>query len=199
MGHALVSALQKDSSPVTKITIVPSTMGSLGYTLYLPEEEKHLHTRNELLVELQSLLGGRAAEEIVFGTVTAGAANDIQQATSLARSRVALYGMSEELGLMAAASVSNRYLDGAAHLDCSDETAAQVDRAVKRLLNESYTAAKALLTGNRQLLDEVAEYLLLKETITGEELMSFVNAPKAEEAPSEEVPTDETSTEETAE
>ena len=186
VGHALVSALQKDSSPVTKITIVPSTMGSLGYTLYLPEEEKHLHTRDELLVELQSLLGGRAAEEIVFGTVTAGAANDIQQATSLARNMVALYGMSEELGLMAAASVSNRYLDGGAHMDCSDETAAQVDRAVKKLLGDSYAAAKALLTGNRPLLDEVAEYLLLKETITGEELMSFVNAPKAEAAPIEE-------------
>ena len=185
VGHALVSALQKDASPVTKITIVPSTMGSLGYTLYLPEEEKHLHTRNELLVELRSLLGGRAAEEIVFGTVTAGAANDIQQATGMARNMVALYGMSEELGLMAAASVSSRYLDGAAHMDCSEETAALVDKAVKKLLSEAYAAAKELLIANRSLLDEIAEYLLLKETISGEELMSFVNAPKAiEEAPS---------------
>ena len=193
VGHALVSALQKESTPVTKITIVPSTMGSLGYTLYLPEEEKHLHTRNELLVELRSLLGGRAAEEIVFGTVTAGAAGDIQQATGLARNMVALYGMSEELGLMAAAAVSNRYLDGGAHMDCSDETAAQVDKAVKRLLSESYAEAKTLLSENRRLLDEVAEYLLLKETITGEELMRFVNASKEpQETPTLEAPTGET-------
>ena len=189
VGHALVSALQKESTPVTKITIVPSTMGSLGYTLYLPEEEKHLHTRNELLVELRSLLGGRAAEEIVFGTVTAGAAGDIQQATGLARNMVALYGMSEELGLMAAAAVSNRYLDGGAHMDCSDETAAQVDKAVKRLLSESYAEAKTILSDNRRLLDEVAEYLLLKETITGEELMAYVNADK--QKPAEEEPTEE--------
>ena len=188
VGHALVSALQKDASPVTKITIVPSTMGSLGYTLYLPEEEKHLHTRDELLVELRSLLGGRAAEEIVFGTVTAGAAGDIQQATGLARNMVALYGMSEELGLMAAASVGSRYLDGGAHMDCSNETAALVDNAVKRMLTEAYADAKQLLSDNRALLDEVAQYLLLKETITGEELMSFVNAPKADptEEPAEE-------------
>ena len=192
VGHALVSALQKESTPVTKITIVPSTMGSLGYTLYLPEEEKHLHTRNELLVELRSLLGGRAAEEIVFGTVTAGAAGDIQQATGLARNMVALYGMSEELGLMAAAAVSNRYLDGGAHMDCSDETAAQVDKAVKRLLSESYAEAKTILSDNRRLLDEVAEYLLLKETITGEELMRFVNASKEpQEAPVLEAPAEE--------
>ena len=178
VGHALISALEKDSSPVTKITIVPSTRGSLGYTLYLPEEEKHLHTRDELLTELRSLLGGRAAEEIVFGTVTAGAAGDIQQATGLARNMVALYGMSEEVGLMAAASVQNQYLDGGAHMDCSDETAALVDRAVQRLLSESYAAAKQLLTDNRQLLDEIAEHLLLKETISGEEMMAFVNAAK---------------------
>ena len=192
VGHALVSALEKASSPVTKITIVPSTMGSLGYTLYLPEEEKHLHTRDELLVELRSLLGGRAAEEIVFGTVTAGAAQDIQQATGLARNMVALYGMSDELGLMAAASVSNRYLDGGAHMDCSEETAALVDRTVKKLLGEAYEAARELLSDNRKLLDEIAEYLLLKETITGEELMSFVNASKTPETPTEETPTEET-------
>ena len=199
VGHALVSALQKAASPVTKITIVPSTMGSLGYTLYLPEEEKHLHTRDELLVELRSLLGGRAAEEIVFGTVTAGAAGDIQQATGLARNMVALYGMSEELGLMAAASVGSRYLDGGAHMDCSNETAALVDNAVKRMLTEAYADAKQLLSDNRALLDEVAQYLLLKETITGEELMSFVNAPKAE--PIEEITEEsaEEATEESAE
>ena len=178
VGHALVSALEKDSSPVTKITIVPSTRGSLGYTLYLPEEEKHLHTRDELLTELRSLLGGRAAEEIVFGTVTAGAAGDIQQATDLAKKMVALYGMSEELGLMAAASVGSQYLDGAAHINCSEETSALVDKAVKRMLAEAYDASRQLLTDNRQLLDEIAGHLLLKETITGEELMAFVNAAK---------------------
>ena len=176
MGHALVSALEKNSSPVTKITIVPSTRGSLGYTLYLPEEEKHLHTRDELLTELHSLLGGRAAEEIVFGTVTAGAAGDIQQATDLAKKMVALYGMSEELGLMAAASVGSQYLDGAAHLDCSEETSALVDKAVKRMLTEAYAVSKQILTDNRQLLDEIAGHLLLKETITGEEMMSFIHA-----------------------
>ena len=176
VGHALVSALEKNSSPVTKITIVPSTRGSLGYTLYLPEEEKHLHTRDELLTELHSLLGGRAAEEIVFGTVTAGAAGDIQQATDLAKKMVALYGMSEELGLMAAASVGSQYLDGAAHLDCSEETSALVDKAVKRMLTEAYAVSKQILTDNRQLLDEIAGHLLLKETITGEEMMSFIHA-----------------------
>ena len=155
--------------------------------MYLPEDEKHLSSREELLNRLQGILGGRAAEEIVFGSVTNGASSDIQHATGLARHMVALYGMSEELGLMAAASVSNQYLDGGAQMDCSQETAALVDKAVKRMLSEAYANAKALLTENRQLLDEIAEHLLLKESITGEELMAFVNAPKAiEEAPSEE-------------
>ena len=178
VGHALVSALEKEVMPVTKITIVPHTDGALGYTLYLPEEEKYLSTRDELQVELKSLLGGRAAEEVVFATVTNGASNDIQQATGLAKSMVALYGMSQELGLMAAASVRNQYLDGSAHLDCSQETAAKVDSAVKKLLDDAYADAKRVLTENRALLDEIAEYLLLKETITGEELMAFVNAAK---------------------
>ena len=185
VGHALISALAKNAEPVTKITIIPRTRGALGYTLYLPEEERYLHTRDEMLVELRSLLGGRAAEEIVFGTVTAGASNDIQQATGMAKQMVALWGMSEELGLMAAASVQNQYLDGSAHMDCSEETAAKVDRAVKRILDQSYAEAKAILTENRGLLDEIAEHLLLKETITGDELMAFVNAakaPKLEEA-----------------
>ena len=185
VGHALISALAKNAEPVTKITIIPRTRGALGYTLYLPEEERYLHTRDEMLVELRSLLGGRAAEEIVFGTVTAGASNDIQQATGMAKQMVALWGMSEELGLMAAASVQNQYLDGSAHMDCSEETAAKVDRAVKRILDQSYAEAKAVLTENRGLLDEIAEHLLLKETITGDELMAFVNAakaPKLEEA-----------------
>ena len=179
VGHALISALAKNAEPVTKITIIPRTRGALGYTLYLPEEERYLHTRDEMLVELRSLLGGRAAEEIVFGTVTAGASNDIQQATGMAKQMVALWGMSEELGLMAAASVQNQYLDGSAHMDCSQETAAVVDRAVKRILDQSYAEAREVLTENRALLDEIAEHLLIKETITGEELMAFVNAAKA--------------------
>ena len=181
VGHALISALAKNAEPVTKITIIPRTRGALGYTLYLPEEERYLRTRDEMLAELRSLLGGRAAEEIVFGTVTAGASNDIQQATLMAKQMVALWGMSEELGLMAAASVQNQYLDGGAHMDCSQETAAVVDRAVKRILDQSYAEAREVLTENRALLDEIAEYLLIKETITGEELMAFVNAAKASE------------------
>ena len=189
VGHALVSALLKSGDPVSKITIVPHTDGALGYTLYLPEEEKFLSTREELLARLRGVLGGRAAEEVVFGMVSTGAANDIQQATSLARNMVALYGMSEELGLMAAASVHGQYLEGRSYMDCSDETSALVDKAVKRLLDEAYTGAKDLLRENRALLDEIAEYLLLKESITGEELMAFLQ-PKEEpeeEAPSEEI------------
>ena len=182
VGHALVSALEKRDMPVSKITIVPHTEGALGYTLYLPEEEKFLSTRDELLVQLRSLLGGRAAEDVVFHTMTTGAANDIQRATGLARNMVALYGMSEELGLMAPATVTNQYLDGQSYLDCSQETSALVDASVKNMLNTCYDDAKQVLLKNRALLDEIAEYLLVKETITGEELMAFVNADKAEPA-----------------
>ena len=178
VGHALVSAIEKEATPVTKITIVPHTDGALGYTLYLPEEEKFLSTRDELNVKLRSLLGGRAAEQLVFGTVTTGASNDIQQATSLARNMVALYGMSEELGLMAAATVKNQYLEGQSYMDCSQETAAKVDLAVHRLLNEAYAESTRILRENRELLDEISEFLLTKETITGEEMMAFVNAAK---------------------
>jgi len=181
VGHALVSALEKHDAPVTKITIVPHTEGALGYTLYLPEEEKFLSTKDELLAKLRSLLGGRAAESIVFGTVTTGASNDIQQATGLARNMVSLYGMSDELGLMATASIANQFLEGEARMDCSDATAAKVDATVHKLLNEAYADARQLLIGNRSLLDEIAEFLLAKETITGEELMAFVNAPKEAE------------------
>ena len=185
VGHALISALEKEAEPVSKITIVPHTEGALGYTLYLPEEEKYLSTKNELLVKLHSLLGGRAAEEVVFHTVTTGASNDIQQATSLARHKVSLYGMSDELGLMATASVHSKYLEGQAHMDCSQETAAKVDMAVQKLLTQCYEDTKRTLTEHRELLDEISAYLLLKETITGEELMAYVNAakeqPKAEE------------------
>ncbi len=176
VGHALVAALEKHSQPVSKITIVPHTSGALGYTMYLPDEEKYLSTKDELLVELRSMLGGRAAEQVVFGVKTTGAANDIQRATGLARNMVALYGMSEELGLMAPASVSSQYLDGQSYLDCSQETSAQVDQATQRLLDTCYKEAVALLESNRALLDEISEYLLTKETITGDELMAYVNA-----------------------
>ena len=176
VGHALVSALKKESTPVTKITIVPHTEGALGYTLYLPEEEKYLSTKDELLTKLCSLLGGRAAEQLVFGTMTTGAANDIQRATALARNMVALYGMSDELGLMAPASVSNQYLDGQTYLDCSQQTSALIDEAVQKILNHCYAEARQLLADNRALLDEIAGYLLVKETITGEDLNAFIQA-----------------------
>jgi len=182
VGHALVSSLEKGAIPVSKITIVPHTEGALGYTMYLPEEEKFLSTRDELLGQLRGILGGRAAEAVVFGTMTNGASNDIQKATSLARHMVSLYGMSEELGLMATASIQSQYLDGQAHMDCSQETAYKVDMAVQRLLDQCYADAKRTLTENRSLLDEIAEYLLLKETITGEELMAYVNADKQKPA-----------------
>ena len=179
VGHALVSALEKRTEPVSKITIVPHTDGALGYTLYLPEDEKFLTTRDELLVDLRGILGGRAAEQVVFGVQTTGAANDIQRATAMARNMVALYGMSDELGLMAPATIQNQYLDNQTHLDCSQETAATIDKTVKEILNTCYNDAKQLLINNRALLDEIAEFLLVKETITGDELMAFINADKA--------------------
>jgi len=178
VGHALVAALEKHADPVTKITIVPHTSGALGYTMYTPEEEKFLSTKEELLVDLRTVLGGRAAEVVVFGAQTTGAANDIQRATSLAKHMVTLYGMSEELGLMAPAAVQHQYLEGQAYLDCSQETAATVDREVQKLLDSCFADAKRVLTENRALLDEIAEFLLVKETITGEELMAYVNAAK---------------------
>ncbi len=181
VGHALVSALEKHKDPVTKITIVPHTSGALGYTMYAPEEEKFLSTKEELLVELRTLLGGRAAEQLVFGVQTTGAANDIQRATDLARKMVTLYGMSDALGLMAPAAVQHQYLEGNAYLDCSQDTSAIVDKEIKRILEDCYNSAKALLGDNRALLDEIAEYLLVKETITGDELMAFVDPPATEE------------------
>ncbi len=180
VGHALVSAIKKETTPVTKITIVPHTEGALGYTLYLPEEEKFLTTKDEMLIKISSLLGGRAAEQVVFGTMTTGAANDLQMATSMAKSMVSLYGMSDALGLMAPAVIHNQYLDGSAQMDCSDETAALVDKEVQNILNSCYSDVKHILTDNRALLDEISEYLLAKETITGDELMAFVNADKEE-------------------
>ena len=179
VGHALIAALEKHAQPVSKITIVPHTSGALGYTMQMPEEEKFLSTADELRTELRTLVGGRAAEQVVFGVQTTGAANDIQRATALARNMVTQYGMSEKFGLMSTASVQNQYLDGQAVMDCSQETAAGVDKEVMRLLDSAYTDAKRILTENRQLLDEVSEFLLVKETITGDELMAYVNADKA--------------------
>ncbi len=178
VGHALVAALEKHSQPVSKITIVPHTSGALGYTMQMPEEEKFLNTADELRTELKTLVGGRAAEAVVFGVQTTGASNDIQRATALARNMVTQYGMSEKLGLMSTASVQNQYLEGQAVMDCSQETAAEVDREVKEILDKAFADAKKLLMDNRSLLDEISEYLLVKETITGDELMAYVNADK---------------------
>ena len=186
IGHALIAALEKDAQPVSKITIVPHTSGALGYTMQMPEEEKYLHTAQELLTELRTLVGGRAAEEVVFGVQTTGAANDIQRATSLARNMVALYGMNQELGLMAPASVKNEYLEGQSYLDCSQETASTIDKEVQQLLKRCYQEAKQTLTDRRALLDEIALYLLSKESITGDELMAFVNANQSSDAVSAE-------------
>ena len=191
VGHALIAALEKHSQPVSKITIVPHTSGALGYTMQMPEEEKFLSTAEELRTELRTLVGGRAAEQVVFGVQTTGAANDIQRATALARNMVTQYGMSDKFGLMTTASVQNQYLDGQAYMDCSQETAAQVDKEVLKLLDAAYGDAKRILTENRQLLDEISEFLLVKETITGDELMAYVNAdknalPQGEETPKEE-------------
>ena len=176
VGHALVAALEKHSQPVSKITIVPHTSGALGYTMQMPEEEKFLNTADELRTELKTLVGGRAAEAVVFGVQTTGASNDIQRATALARNMVTQYGMSEKLGLMSTASVQNQYLEGQAVMDCSQETAAEVDREVKEILDKAFADAKKILMDNRGLLDEISEYLLVKETITGDELMAYVNA-----------------------
>ena len=186
VGHALASALTKDSEPVTKITIVPRTEGALGYTLYLPEEEKYLSTAEELRSRLCSLLGGRAAEQVVFATKTTGAANDIQRATAMARNMVALYGMSEELGLMAPATVANQYLDNQSYLDCSQDTSAMIDNTVRKILDQCYAESTKVLEENRALMDEVANYLLVKETITGEDLMSFIEKSKKTEENTEE-------------
>ena len=185
VGHALVAALEKHSQPVSKITIVPHTSGALGYTMQMPEEEKYLKTSDELRTELRTLVGGRAAEELVFGVQTTGASNDIQRATALARNMVALYGMSDALGLMAPATVSNQYLSDQSYLDCSQETSAAVDKEVQNILSTCYNQAKGLLEANRNLLDEISLHLLAKETITGDEMMAFINPPTAEETTEE--------------
>ena len=187
VGHALIAALEKHSQPVSKITIVPHTSGALGYTMQMPEEEKYLQSQQELLTELRTLVGGRAAEEVVFSVQTTGASNDIQRATALAKNMVTLYGMSETLGLMAPASVNNQYLEGQAYLDCSQETAALVDKEIKALLEKCFNDAKQILTEHRSLLDEISEYLLNKETITGDELMAYVNASETESPSTDEL------------
>ncbi len=175
VGHALISALQKDAEPVQKITIVPRTMGALGYVMQTPEEEKYLNTKSEIHAMVVSALGGRAAEEIVFGNVTTGAANDIEKATNYVRTMITMYGMSDHFGLMALESVENQYLDGRRVLNCSDVTAAEIDQEVMRTLKEAYEEAKELLQANRGVMDELAEFLIEKETITGKEFMKILH------------------------
>ncbi|WP_243003109.1 ATP-dependent zinc metalloprotease FtsH [Eisenbergiella porci] len=185
VGHALVSALQKNSEPVQKITIVPRTMGALGYVMQVPEEEKFLNTKAELHDMLVGLLAGRAAEEIVFDTVTTGASNDIEKATSIARAMVTQYGMSEKFGLIGLQTVESQYLDGRAVMNCSDVTAAEVDSEVMRILKECYAKALELLGGNRAVMDKIAEYLIEKETITGKEFMKIYRREKGIPEPEE--------------
>jgi len=176
VGHALVNALQKDAEPVQKITIVPRTMGALGYVMQVPEEEKYLNTQKELEAMLVGYLGGRAAEEIVFDTVTTGAANDIEQATKVARAMITQYGMSQKFGLMGLASQENQYLSGRAVLNCGDDTATEIDHEVMQLLHYSYEEAKRLMNEHREALDKIAGYLISRETITGKEFMKIFRA-----------------------
>ena len=190
VGHALVSALQKDSEPVQKITIVPRTMGALGYVMQTPEEEKFLSTKSELDAMLVEFLAGRAAEEIVFDTVTTGASNDIERATKLARAMVTQYGMSEKFGLMGLESIQHKYLDGRSVMNCGEDTAGEIDQEVMKMLKEAYEEAKRLLTENRDALDKIAAFLIEKETITGKEFMEiFHEVQKKSEVPSEEMET----------
>lgn len=184
VGHALAIALQKHTEPVQKITIVPRTMGALGYTMQVPEEEKYLMNKEEMLSELVTLFGGRAAEEVKFHSVTTGASNDIERATSIARAMVTQYGMSDKFGLIGLESIENRYLDGRAVLNCSDVTAAQIDEEVMRILKEAYDKALSLIRANIDKLDEIAAFLIEKETITGKEFMDIFegkNKPEASE------------------
>lgn len=176
VGHALVSALQKDAEPVQKITIVPRTMGALGYVMQVPEEEKYLNTKKELEAMLVGYLGGRAAEELVFDTVTTGAANDIEQATKVARAMITQYGMSDKFGLMGLATQESQYLSGRAVLNCGDDTATEVDHEVMILLHNSYEEAKRLIGSHREALDKIADYLIRRETITGKEFMKIFHA-----------------------
>ena len=186
VGHALVAAIQKDSEPVQKITIVPRTMGALGYVMQVPEEEKYLNTKSELHAMIVEFLAGRAAEELVFETVTTGASNDIEKATKIARAMVTQYGMSEKFGLMGLARQENMYLSGRAVLECGDDTATEVDTEVSRILKECYEEAKKILSENRYALDEIAKFLIEKETITGKEFMKILSDVREKQASSSE-------------
>ena len=174
VGHALAAARQKNAQPVTKITIVPHTEGALGYTLHLPEEEKFLMSKEDILTEIRTLLAGRCAEELVFDTQTSGAANDIERATSLARNLVARFGMSDTFGMMALGSVQSQYLDGSYGMDCAQETFAAADREVIQLLRQCHDESIQILRENREMLDTIAAYLLKKETITGAQMMAIL-------------------------
>ena len=185
VGHALVSALQKNTEPVQKITIVPRTMGALGYTLQTPEEEKYLETKDELLAKITTYMAGRAAEVLVFQSVTSGAANDIEQATKIARAMVTMYGMSDKFGMMCLATVENQYLDGRAGLICGEDTAGMIDKEVLDIINHSYDEAMRMLTENREILDHISEYLYEKETITGKEFMKIFREMKGLPEPEE--------------
>ena len=173
VGHAMVAALQKNTEPVQKITIVPRTMGALGYTLQTPEEEKFLQTKDELLAKIRTYMAGRAAEELVFQSATSGASNDIEMATRIARAMVTQYGMSEEFGMMSLESVENHYLDGRPVLNCGEETAAQIDKVVQKMIKDAYDEATRLLVENREILDRISDHLYEKETITGKEFMKI--------------------------
>ena len=190
VGHALVSALQKNSEPVQKITIVPRTMGALGYVMHVPEDEKYLNSKNELHDMSVGVLGGRAAEEIVFDTVTTGASNDIEKATGIARSMITRYGMSEKFGLMGLETVESQYLDGRSALNCADNTAAEIDTEVMNMLKACYEEALGLLRENREVMDQIAAHLIEKETITGKEFMKIYREAKGLPEPEEK--TDET-------
>lgn len=181
VGHALISALQKDSEPVQKITIVPRTMGALGYVMQTPAEEKFLNSKEEILNMVVMALGGRAAEELVFNSVTTGASNDIEQATAYVRNMITMYGMSDEFGLMALETVENQYLDGRRVLNCADATAAQIDQVVKKTLKKCYEQAKQLLSENREVMDHLAEFLIKEETITGKEFMEIFHKYRLEQ------------------
>lgn len=186
VGHAMVTALQKNTEPVQKITIVPRTMGALGYTLQTPEEEKFLETKDELIAKITTYMAGRAAEELVFHSATSGAANDIENATKIARAMITQFGMSDKFGMMSLASVDNAYLDGAAHLNCGDETAAQIDEEVRTMIHNCYQEAYQLLEENREALDHIADYLYEHETITGKEFMKIFRELKGLPDPDEE-------------
>lgn len=191
VGHALVSALQKDTEPVQKITIVPRTMGALGYTLQTPEEEKYLETKEELLAKITTYMAGRAAEVVTFKSATSGAANDIENATKIARAMVTMYGMSDRFGMMCLATVENQYLEGRAGLICGEDTSAEIDKEVLKIINEAYDEATRLLEENKEVLDKISEYLYEKETITGKEFMKMFRKMKGLPDPDEEKKADE--------